>query len=326
MRLITFLDNANPRIGAWMNGDQNIVDLRLAAEALGRPFMAAMSDMQRFIDAGEKAWDWTRNMLMNPPDEAMRPSNGHKITAPIPRPAQVRDFLCFEEHLKNAFKSGKELRIRQSPDPEKTRRELDASGIFEVPKVWYQNPLYYTCSRFATAGHDDDIIWPSYSKVMDYELEWAAIIGKPGKDIGRSDAREHIFGYTIFNDFSARDEQAIVMQGMLGPGKGKDFDRANVFGPCIVTVDEIADPYNLTMTARVNGVEWSRGTTGSMHYKFEDVIAYVSRNETLQPGEILCSGTVGSGCGMEQLKFLNTGDVVELEVEKIGVLRNKVLR
>lgn len=116
------------------------------------------------------------------------------------------------------------------------------------------------------------------------------------------------------------------MEGMLGPAKGKDFDNDNAMGPCIVTADEIGDPYDLTMTARVNGEEWSRGHTGAMHWKFEDTIAFASKSETLHPGEVFGSGTVGNGCGLELMRFLDDGDTVELEIEKIGVLRNQVVR
>jgi 2-keto-4-pentenoate hydratase/2-oxohepta-3-ene-1,7-dioic acid hydratase in catechol pathway len=116
------------------------------------------------------------------------------------------------------------------------------------------------------------------------------------------------------------------MAGRLGPAKGKDFDTGNVFGPWIVTADELADPYSLEMVARVNGEEWSRGNSGQMHHRFEDLIAWVSRSETLHPGEILGSGTVGTGCGLEQGRFLEAGDLVELEIEGIGVLRNRFVR
>jgi 2-keto-4-pentenoate hydratase/2-oxohepta-3-ene-1,7-dioic acid hydratase in catechol pathway len=125
---------------------------------------------------------------------------------------------------------------------------------------------------------------------------------------------------------SARDAQATEMEGQLGPAKGKDFDTGNVLGPWLVTADEIGDPYDLTMVARVNGEEWSRGHSGTMHHRFEDIIAFVSRSETLHPGEILGSGTVGGGCGLELGRFLDPGDVVELEVERIGVLRNRIIK
>jgi len=115
------------------------------------------------------------------------------------------------------------------------------------------------------------------------------------------------------------------MQAMLGPCKGKDFDTGNVFGPCITTADEI-DPNGLTMIARVNGEEWSRGSSGAMYHSFGDCIAHASRSETIHPGEIFGSGTVGGGCGLEQLRFLSPGDVIELEIDGIGVLRNRIVR
>ena len=164
------------------------------------------------------------------------------------------------------------------------------------------------------------------SAPIDYELELACVIGAGGRDISREDAASHIFGFTIFNDASARDAQMAEMAGQVGPAKGKDFDTGNVFGPWIVTREELGDPYSLEMVARVNGEEWSRGSSASMHHRFEDLIAFVSRAETLHPGEILGSGTVGSGCGLEQGRFLSSGDVVELEIEGIGTLRNRFVR
>jgi 2-keto-4-pentenoate hydratase/2-oxohepta-3-ene-1,7-dioic acid hydratase in catechol pathway len=152
------------------------------------------------------------------------------------------------------------------------------------------------------------------------------VIGKPALEVKKEEALKHVFGFTIFNDVSARDEQTRESPGTLGPGKGKDFNTGNILGPCIVTMDEIKDPYNLTMIARVNGEEWARGNTRDMHWKWEDCIAHVARSETLFPGEVLGSGTVGDGCGLEHLKFLKPNDVVELEVEGIGVLRNRFVR
>ncbi len=136
--------------------------------------------------------------------------------------------------------------------------------------------------------------------------------------------REHIFGFSIFNDLSARDQQMLEMPGMLGPTKGKDFDGANALGPCIVTADDF-DETRAGMRVRVNGDLRSEGSCASMSLSFADLIAYISRDETLYPGEIICSGTVGRGCGFEIGKFLQHGDVVELEVDGIGVLRTRVL-
>ena len=169
---------------------------------------------------------------------------------------------------------------------------------------------------------------PAYTRQFDYEMEWAVIIGKGGRDIPLSKAHDHIAGYTIFNDFSARDVQMREMKGRLGPAKGKDFDTGNAIGPWMVTADDISDPYNLTMITRVNGEEWSRGTTADMHWTFEKLITYISASETLYPGEIIgsgtCSGRHGKGSGMELGRTLKAGDVVELEVEHIGTLRNRI--
>lgn len=177
----------------------------------------------------------------------------------------------------------------------------------------------------AVIGTEQDIVWPRYANFLDYELEFAAVIGRRGGDIPRERAREHIFGYTIFNDVSARDYQMKEMSGSLGPAKGKDFDTANVLGPCIVTADEI-DPYAQTMVARINGEEWSRGSSSTMKHRFEDCIAHVSQCETLWPGEILGSGTVGGGSGMELGRMLSPGDLIELELGDIGVLRNRIVK
>ncbi|WP_312017943.1 fumarylacetoacetate hydrolase family protein [Bradyrhizobium sp. sBnM-33] len=125
---------------------------------------------------------------------------------------------------------------------------------------------------------------------------------------------------------SARDTQTKEMPGQLGPAKSKDFDTGNCMGPCLVTYDELRDPYDLTMIARVNGEEWGIGSSSTMMWKFEDLIQHISASETLYPGEFLGSGTVGSGCGLETSRFLTAGDVVELEVEGIGILRNRIIR
>jgi 2-keto-4-pentenoate hydratase/2-oxohepta-3-ene-1,7-dioic acid hydratase in catechol pathway len=188
-----------------------------------------------------------------------------------------------------------------------------------VPAIWYEQPLYYKCNRFATAGTDSTVRWPAYSGVIDYELEIACVIGRKGRDIQAANAPDYIFGYTIFNDLTARDAQFKEMQGPLGPAKGKDFDGANVMGPVIVTADSI-DAANLRMRAWVNGELRCDNRSNTMHWSFNHIIEHVSRSETLHPGEILGSGTVGGGCGLEIGRFLKHGDRIELEVEQIGTL------
>jgi 2-keto-4-pentenoate hydratase/2-oxohepta-3-ene-1,7-dioic acid hydratase in catechol pathway len=198
-------------------------------------------------------------------------------------------------------------------------------GIAKIPRVWYEQPIYYKCNRFSVVGTDCDVRWPRGANLLDYECELAAVIGKTGKDIPRERALEHVFGFTIYNDFTARDLQLREMAGRLGPAKGKDFDTGNVLGPWLVTRDEL-DPYALTMIARVNGEERGRGYSRDMHHRWEDILTHLSQSETLHAGEVIGSGTVGNGCGLEQGRFLHADDVVELEITGLGCLRNRLVR
>lgn len=329
MRLITYRDGPGPaRVGAWIEGDALVLDLAEALRRRGRPEAAACASMQALIEAGEGAWDAAREAVAAPAEQDCVPTARVQLLAPVPVPVQMRDALAFELHLRQAKRASAAMRLRDRP-PEQVQAELERlarTGALDPAPVWFRQPLYYKANRFAVIGDGADVRWPRASQVLDYELEIGIFIGRGGRDIPVERARAHIFGYTVFNDVSARDLQADEMAGMLGPAKGKDFDTGNVIGPCIVTADEIEDPYALTMVARVNGQEWSRGHTGTMHHRFEDIIAHVSRDETLHPGEFIGSGTVGNGCGFELGRYPQPGDVVELEIERIGRLRNRYVR
>jgi 2-keto-4-pentenoate hydratase/2-oxohepta-3-ene-1,7-dioic acid hydratase in catechol pathway len=298
-----------------------VLDLRDAAD--GAPEFASM---QSLIEAGPAIWAEARILAQRATEASVHDEGRYSLLAPLPRPPQIRDFMCFEKHVMQAFGAAFRMRARRAKTPEERDELLAQADAYRPPPVWYERPLYYKANRFAISGPGDTIRWPKYSRIMDYECELACIIGLAGADIPRESALSHVFGYTIFNDFSARDAQGAEMPGGLGPAKGKDFDGANSFGPCIVTADEIPDPGALPMIVRVNGEERSRGSSATMHWKFEDVIVYVSQGETLHPGEILASGTVGDGCGLEQLRFLEDGDEVELEIPPVGTLRNRVVR
>jgi|HubBroStandDraft_6_1064221.scaffolds.fasta_scaffold140393_2 2-keto-4-pentenoate hydratase/2-oxohepta-3-ene-1,7-dioic acid hydratase in catechol pathway len=330
MKLVTFtVSDGAPRAGAFIDGDRRIVHLQAAYHNRWKQDSPALASVLAIAEGGQNALDLAaetlKEAIKSVPSTILDRAQA-KLLAPIPQPPQMRDFLCFEKHLLQAFEQARIVRARQQPDPEAALREMEKNGTLSVPKVWYERPIYYHPNRLDVIGTDEDVIWPQYSQLMDFELEFGFYVGKRGRDIAKEKAHEHIFGYTIFNDFSARDEQTKEMPGQLGPGKGKDFDLSNAMGPCLVTADEIPDPYRLTMIARVNGEEWGRGTSSEMHWKFADCIAHVSRSETLHPGEFFASGTVGNGCGLEQMRFLKSGDVVELEVERIGILRNRVTR
>jgi 2-keto-4-pentenoate hydratase/2-oxohepta-3-ene-1,7-dioic acid hydratase in catechol pathway len=174
-------------------------------------------------------------------------------------------------------------------------------------------------------GPEEEIPWPAYSEHLDHELELAAIIGTPGRDIPAERAMEHVFGWTIWNDLSARDIQAVELPQHMGPGKAKDWDGSNVLGPCIVTADEL-DGTDVQMAVRVNGATWGAARSSEMHHGFAALIAYASQAQTLRPGEVLGSGTAPGGSGIELDRRLKPGDLIEMEIEGIGVLRNRVGR
>jgi len=217
---------------------------------------------------------------------------GVQLLAPVPRPPSVRDAYAFEEHIRNAAR---------------------VTGRPGVPDEWYELPVFYFSNPAAIFGPDDEIPFPAGSEELDYELEVAAVIGAEGA----------IGGFTVMNDWSARDLQRKEMKVGLGPAKGKDF--ATSLGPVVVTPDELGD-LRLEMVARVNGEERSRGNMGDMYHSWEAIIERAATNTRLVPGDVIGSGTVGTGCILEHGdgRWLQPGDVVELEVEEIGVLRNVV--
>ena len=311
MKLATFVKaNGLPAVGVVDTAKGQILDLAAAAEQVEGWPDPAFRDMLALIDAGKPALSRAAGIAAKWPAAAALPLAGTKLLSPVPEPRQFRDAMVFEAHLINIG------------------NQIEAKGGQRrpIPQVWYDQPLYYKGNRFAFVGHDSTTVWPHYSQVMDYECEMGCVIGKRGKDIKPENALDHVFGFTIFNDLSARDAQAKEMQSVLGPAKGKDFDGANVLGPWIVTTDEIGDPHNLKMEARVNGERRGGGNSSTMHHKWPAIIAQVSMGETIYPGEVIGSGTVGTGCGYEVGKYLESGDVVDLEIEKIGVLRVKVVR
>lgn len=322
MKFVTFVDSAGqPRLGALYRNETRIADLKIAHEALAGDKSSHLESLQSLIDGGPAALEIATRALNHvvaaEPVGTWVLRDDVRLMAPLPRPVQMRDFLCFREHLENCRNVTKALAGQKGE-----AGTMDPTAMMLA--TMRDLPIYYKCNRMSVIGPDDEIVWPDYATLMDYELEFAAIIGKKAKNVSRENGREYIFGYTIFNDLSARDYQVREMKGMLGPGKGKDFDTGTVLGPCVVTADEI-DPDNLTMIVRVNGAEVSRGSSSTMNHKFEDCIEYVSRCETLYPGEVLASGTVGMGCGFERFSFLAPNDVIELEVEGIGVLKNRIV-
>jgi len=248
--------------------------------------------------------------------EAAFPLNEIALCSPIPEPPSLRDFYAFEQHVKSA----------------RAKR-----GLGMIPE-WYEVPIFYFTNNSEIYGHDEEVPYPVGSEELDIELEIACVIGREGKDIPVEEAASYIAGYTIMNDWSARDFQRRDMKLNLGPGKGKDF--ATSLGPWLVTPGELApyrvgtglapalERYDMTMLARVNGKEISRGNFSDIYYSFSQMIAWASQNARLRVGDVLGSGTVGTGCllelGTEVHPWFQRGDEIELEIEGIGVLRNRI--
>jgi 2-keto-4-pentenoate hydratase/2-oxohepta-3-ene-1,7-dioic acid hydratase in catechol pathway len=248
---------------------------------------------------GESGLDLARSCLEHArrTGDFLLPREEVGLAAPLPRPNSMRDFMLVEEHVRNSFGT--------------------------VPAQWYRLPIHWKGNPDTVIGPDDEVPWPHYTDQLDYELEVAAVIGKTAHGVTPEQALDCIAGYTIFNDWSARDIQFREMEVRLGPAFGKDF--ATSLGPTLTTADAI-DISTARMSARVNGETWSEGTLGAMVFSFAEVVSTLSVDQPLHPGDVLGGGTIGRGCGLELDRWIQPGDVVELEVEGIGVLRNPVGR
>lgn len=283
-----------------VNDGQNMVDESVQARA--------PTSMIDFLRAGDKGFETAESTVDAVLDSSLSSSSGRTLTydrsetrllSPLPRPNSIKDCTVYEQHLLNC-------------------RDIEQG---ELPDAYYDYPVYYKGNPDAVVHPDEEVEWPRYTDELDFELEIAAVIGKRGRDIAAAAANEYIAGFTIFNDFSARDVQAEAKPVMMGPSKSKDF--ANGFGPCLVTSDSI-DPTNLTTTVRVNGEVWSENTTDGMYHSWDDIIEHVSEGITIHPGDVIGSGTVPLGCGLELDRWLQPGDTIELEVDGIGTLTHQI--
>jgi fumarylacetoacetate (FAA) hydrolase len=235
------------------------------------------------------------------------------LHSPLPRPPSLRAFYAFEQHVRAAFA------LRRQP----------------VPPEWYEAPVFYFSNAQSILGPGETVAAPAGSRALDFELEVAAVVGRRSRDLAVGQAEQAIFGYTVMNDWSARDLQRVEMRVGLGPAKGKDFGTS--LGPWVVTPSELAGRrtdrpgvYDLVMRARVNGKARSQGNWKDLHFSFGEMLARASADADLVPGDVIGSGTVGTGCLLEltggEGPWLQPGDIVELEIEGIGVLANHVSR
>jgi fumarylacetoacetate (FAA) hydrolase len=326
MRLVSFARAGAPgrALGAW-EGD-GILHLAHAAAILEvsekeRAILGTMESLLadwergeplardvavRARGAGDRAAAFLAAVRFRPEDVSLLP--------PVAQPPSIRDFYSFETHVKNA----------------RARRGLT------VPPEWYEGPVFYFSNPGSLLGPGAPVPRPAGSKALDYELEAACVIGRRARDVGASDWRSVVAGFTILNDWSARDVQRKEMAVGLGPAKGKDF--ATSLGPALVTLDELADcmgpvdgagdRLDLAMEARVNGTTLSRANVKEMHYTFGQMIARASADVYLFPGDVIGSGTAGNGCllelGPETHPWLEPGDEVSLEIERLGTLTNRI--
>lgn len=319
MKLITFTAENRTHVGAIDDAGVRAISLTVASKDDPR-----FGSMLNLIQSGPTALADAAELVELHPVEASFELDAVTLQAPLPNPVRLRDCSLFIEHLQPAFRGMARKLASTADDPEAEYERLVETGRYDTPEVFSRQVIYYNADHTAVSGHGDVIAAPQETRQFDYELEFAAVLGTTGQNFSGDEATSAIFGYTIFNDWSCRDLQSTVMDSQLGPSRGKDFDGANTLGPCIVTADEMASPYDLELTARVNGEVWSRGRSSTMHHTFEDAIAHFSLGRTVYAGEVLGTGTVLSGSPIEIGKELKDGDEVELEVSGIGILRNRV--
>lgn len=304
MKFITFKKQNGQTAAGLIFKENFVIDMQ---EASGGKLPGSIEE---FLLQADLNLNKAKALEVDVESHGVYPLNSVTLMPPLLQPKSFRDFYAFEQHVKTARRN---------------------RGLDMIPE-WYEIPVFYFSNHLAIRGPEEEIAKPKGCGKLDYELEIACVIGKEGRDISAEDADGFIFGYCILNDWSARDFQQKEMKVGLGPAKGKDF--ATSIGPFIVTADELTGQkegkgFNLAMSARVNGEILSKGNMKDIHYSFAEMIERASAGTTLYPGELIGSGTVGTGCilelGEKVHRWLEPGDVVELEIEKLGVLRNTIV-
>ncbi len=304
MKLLSYESDKGPRCGV-LQGEE-IVDVSGLLGATSH----TIHDVKQLLERGDSPLDRIREALSSNTSAARLPLAGTKLNAPVIQPPTVRDFIVYEEHASN-------------------------QGTREPNEVWYRMPVFYFSNPLCIYGTDAQIPHPSASSQFDYELEIGIVIGKEGRDVAAADALDYIAGFTLFNDWSARDLQVDEMAFGLGPAKGKDT--ASSIGPWLVTTDEMLPHLkdgrlDLKCEVRVNGNQWLKdGAAKDAYFSFADMVERASKDSRIVPGDVIGSGTVGGGSireairkGYEGARFLEPGDVVEHEVEAIGILRGTI--
>jgi 2-keto-4-pentenoate hydratase/2-oxohepta-3-ene-1,7-dioic acid hydratase in catechol pathway len=301
MKLCTYETGNGPRAGVVVNAQ--VVDVTTLLKESGE-----LRDVRALLELPNDPLTRLKSALDTTASPPGVPLASVRLRAPILQPPTVRDFMVYEGHA-------------------------NAGGTRQLSDAWYRLPIFYFSSPLRIFGPEESVPYPSASDQLDYELEIGAVIGREGGNIPEADAFAYIAGFTIFNDWSCRDLQRDEMEARLGPAKGKDS--ATSLGPWLVTTDELA-PFirdgrlHVRCTLHVNGVQWMDSDGGLMYHTWGAMIERASRDSRVVPGDVLGGGTVTGGSIGEAIRnglparYLQPGDVVEMEVEGIGVLRNTI--
>jgi len=268
----------------------------------------AVRDVRALLELPGEPLERLRAAAASAPVAGSVPLSEVRLRAPVLQPPTVRDFMVYEGHA-------------------------SGGGTRQLSNAWYRLPIFYFSNPLRIFGPEDAVPYPSASELLDYELELGAVIGREGSNVREADALSYVAGFTIFNDWSCRDLQRDEMEARLGPAKGKDS--ATSLGPWVVTTDELTGymrdgRLHVQCALRVNGVQWMENNAGIMYHSWGDMIERATRDSRIVPGDVLGAGTVTGGSIGEAIRtglparYLQVGDVVEIEVEGIGVLRNTI--
>lgn len=318
MRLVTFTAGESmPRLGALVGPADAVADLQAAdrqCEAFGsmRALMAdgapGLARAREAVEAATRRGD-------------LLARNDVRLLSPLGRPTLIRDFATMDSHMRNYLLLRAQERSRVAADPAAAIDAERRAGKLDLPANWLTVYQHHIGNPLNTIGPDAELERPAGVQELDYELELAAVVGRAARNITPDEAGAYIFGYTLMNDFTARDIQRAEAKAA---GKCKDFDGSYCFGPCIATPDEV-DLAGMRLRTRLNGEQQAEDKASRMQLSFAQLLAYISRSCTVHPGEVLASGTFALGCGFELGRLLRDGDVIELEADGIGVLRTRIL-
>ena len=327
MKYVSFqvADDEPIRLGILNPQGDAVAEVAAALERTGNPVPNWSHRMIDCLQAGPEATEIISRLVQQGDDLPWQPLNAVKLLAPLPRPNTLRDCLSFERHWIQCARTVASWKFKPMSWVDRKWESLTGRSLLTPPKVYRERPIYYKGNPCSVVGDGAVIRWPAYSERLDFELEIAVYIGREGVNLSRDTALDHVAGFSLFNDMSARDVQFREMQGRLGPSKSKDFDTGNVLGPFLATPDEV-ELNTLNAKVTVNGETWAESQADTLQHDVADTVAFLSQSETLYPGDVIGLGTLPNGCGLELNRWIQPGDVIELSAEGLGKLTNRVVR